>query len=290
LHHFLEWDTKVFPQFGVVNRLLLGFAEEKMSSSLSEMNKLVAKLFSRRDSEPFRDPVPHEALGLVDYLTIIKRPMDLNTVRQKLSANKYKSIHQAAADVRTIWANAMTYNMPDSKIYQIAEGLSAFFENAYSQIAKNDKDEPPSVEDMKAWAAKLYKLAPDQIGKLLCVLQKSNSECLSKDEDGSEIDLNVELISISAFQETSKMIQKWMPDLSDLGANGSGNKAPKRKIAEANLDELTAQPAETHNAVEADYVEQDRERNCNTDGSIAKMEGKENCVLHGDGAIAEGAH
>ena len=122
------------------------------------------------------------------------------------------------------------------------------------------------------------------------MLQKSNSECHSKDEDGSEIDLNVELISISAFQETSKMIQKWMPDLSDLGANGSGNKAPKRKIAEANLDELTAQPAETHNAVEADYVEQDRERNCNTDGSIAKMEGKENCVLHGDGAIAEGAH
>lgn len=39
------------------------------------------------DSAEFRFPVEWERLGLIDYLTIVKNPMDLNTVNQKLSNN-----------------------------------------------------------------------------------------------------------------------------------------------------------------------------------------------------------
>lgn len=44
----------------------------------------------RNKSEWFMDPVDHEKLGLADYPRIIKRPMDLGTVRKKLEGGKYQ--------------------------------------------------------------------------------------------------------------------------------------------------------------------------------------------------------
>jgi hypothetical protein len=38
----------------------------------------------------FREPVAWEAMGLVDYLTIVKTPMDLGTVKSKLDSREYK--------------------------------------------------------------------------------------------------------------------------------------------------------------------------------------------------------
>lgn len=39
-----------------------------------------------KEADPFRQPVDVEALGIPDYLEIIKNPMDLKTVRQKVRA------------------------------------------------------------------------------------------------------------------------------------------------------------------------------------------------------------
>ena len=39
------------------------------------------------------------ALGLTDYLTIIKTPMDLGTVKRKLKNNKYKYVEEVLEDI-----------------------------------------------------------------------------------------------------------------------------------------------------------------------------------------------
>lgn len=44
----------------------------------------------RNKSEWFMEPVDHAKLGLADYPRIIKRPMDLGTVRKKLEGGKYQ--------------------------------------------------------------------------------------------------------------------------------------------------------------------------------------------------------
>ena len=56
-----------------------------------ECTKILARIYNRRDSEMFREPVPWEALGLVDYLSVVKTPMDLGTVKEKLSSGSTRT-------------------------------------------------------------------------------------------------------------------------------------------------------------------------------------------------------
>lgn len=53
-------------------------------------------------------------MGLTDYTFIIKNPMDLNTVHDKLKADKYRFVEEALDDIQLIWDNCKTYNHPDT--------------------------------------------------------------------------------------------------------------------------------------------------------------------------------
>ncbi len=50
------------------------------------------------DSFPFRQPVDPHALGIPDYFDIIKHPIDLSHIQQKLDDGEYKD----GWEVRTI--------------------------------------------------------------------------------------------------------------------------------------------------------------------------------------------
>ena len=60
--------------------------------------------------EPFRSPVAYKELGLLDYPTIISKPMDLGTIKKKLKDRQYSSPSELNADVTLVWTNCMTYN------------------------------------------------------------------------------------------------------------------------------------------------------------------------------------
>lgn len=64
-----------------------------MSTSFEAIAKIVNKIATRKDSDVFRDPVPWEEYGLVDYLHIVKIPMDLGTVSEKLRRKHYATLH-----------------------------------------------------------------------------------------------------------------------------------------------------------------------------------------------------
>lgn len=60
--------------------------------------------------EIFSARVDHVKLQLHDYLDVIKRPMDLGTVKRNLEQKVYRTFEQFAADVNLVWSNAMKYN------------------------------------------------------------------------------------------------------------------------------------------------------------------------------------
>ncbi|CAM9985545.1 unnamed protein product, partial [Ectocarpus sp. 12 AP-2014] len=71
---------------------------------------LIDSLLGSADSEAFREPVDWRGLGLHDYPNLIKRPMDLGTVKLRLERGAYPTAEACAADVRLIWDNCRTYN------------------------------------------------------------------------------------------------------------------------------------------------------------------------------------
>jgi len=101
------------------------------------MSKLVQQFFSKPDAEPFREEVNWKMLGLFDYPQIIKKPMDLGTVKKKMASKKYKSIHLCAQDVRLVWNNCMTYNADGSEFYVLAQELSKKWEDKYQKLTKD---------------------------------------------------------------------------------------------------------------------------------------------------------
>ncbi len=104
------------------------------NEALRRMSKLVNYLMSRQDSGPFREPVDWREMGLYDYPKIIKKMMDLGTVKRKLERTQYSTAVECAQDIRLIWTNCKTYNADGSDFYLLAESFSKRFEDRYKKI------------------------------------------------------------------------------------------------------------------------------------------------------------
>ncbi|CAL6020693.1 Bromodomain-containing_protein [Hexamita inflata] len=65
----------------------------------------------------FADPVDYISLGLNDYLEVIKRPMDLSTLRSNIMGAEYTYLHQFIKDADLIWSNCRVYNGVQSESF-----------------------------------------------------------------------------------------------------------------------------------------------------------------------------
>jgi len=84
---------------------------------------LVKHLESLPEAFEFLKPVDYKTLGLDDYPLIVKKPMDLSSVKKKLKQNKYSSIGDVLTDLGLIWENCRAYNVIDSPISQQADAM-----------------------------------------------------------------------------------------------------------------------------------------------------------------------
>jgi hypothetical protein len=80
---------------------------------------------SRSLCEPFMDPVDPVALGLPDYLDVVKTPMDLGTVRRRLAEGEYAGPGAFLREAALVFDNAMAYNPDDSRVHRQAAELRA---------------------------------------------------------------------------------------------------------------------------------------------------------------------
>jgi len=79
----------------------------------------------------FSVPVDAVRLGIPDYYTIVKTPMDMGTVKKKLDERKYDSPLEFCADMRLIWDNCALYNEPTTDAGHMGEVMRGEFETAW---------------------------------------------------------------------------------------------------------------------------------------------------------------
>ncbi|KAK2708521.1 hypothetical protein QYM36_014206 [Artemia franciscana] len=119
---------------------------KKMSESLKYCSEILKELFSKKHAQyawPFYKPVDAELLGLTDYHTIIKKPMDLGNIKAIFDRGEYKSAADFAADVRLVFTNCYRYNSPDHDVVTMARKLQEVFE---VRFAKCPEDAPPGFD------------------------------------------------------------------------------------------------------------------------------------------------
>ncbi|UJR10106.1 hypothetical protein I4U23_014328 [Adineta vaga] len=85
---------------------------DKLSSTDKKIcEKLVLQMYTHPSSGPFHHPVPADCIG---YHKIITRPMDLRTIKEKISS--YTNMDEFLADVHLMFQNCSTFNRPESEI------------------------------------------------------------------------------------------------------------------------------------------------------------------------------
>ncbi|KAG5569146.1 hypothetical protein H5410_058912 [Solanum commersonii] len=113
----------------------VGFGFDKHRNQVfKRCTTLLQRLMKHKHGWVFNEPVNVEGLGLHDYHAIIKHPMDLGTIKARLSQNRYKSPREFAEDVRLVFRNAMTYNPKGHDVHVMSEQLLKIFEERWAVI------------------------------------------------------------------------------------------------------------------------------------------------------------
>ncbi|WQF83549.1 Putative bromodomain, SKP1/BTB/POZ domain superfamily, Bromodomain-like superfamily protein [Colletotrichum destructivum] len=86
---------------------------------------------------PFKEPVDPVEDGVPDYFNKVKKPMDLNTVKAKMSRHEYRTEDEFASDVRQIFENCYTYWTKGDPMWAACEKFQKTFEEKYAQMHKN---------------------------------------------------------------------------------------------------------------------------------------------------------
>ena len=71
---------------------------------------------------------------LENVLQVIKKPMDLGTVRTKMEGREYRVPTEFATDMRLIFTNCYKYNPPEHDVVAMARKLQDVFEMRYARI------------------------------------------------------------------------------------------------------------------------------------------------------------
>lgn len=82
---------------------------------MTGMYKILDRVKAHKDAWPFLDPVDEDYAP--KYYSVIAKPMDLQTMEDKLDNGEYGSLQQFKADFQLIVDNCRQYNGSDNGTY-----------------------------------------------------------------------------------------------------------------------------------------------------------------------------
>ncbi|KAG8080428.1 hypothetical protein GUJ93_ZPchr0007g5803 [Zizania palustris] len=129
--------------------------EPMNTSKLRQCGNVLKKLMDHEGGWLFHKPVDPVLYGIPDYFDVIRNPMDLGTVKKKLTNKQYSSTDEFAADVRLTFSNAMKYNPPGNDVHNIADQLNRLFDSEWKLLERKWRDrnlvqQQPSLKGFKA--------------------------------------------------------------------------------------------------------------------------------------------
>ena len=111
--------------------------EALMDRLMEQCRQILQELKEKDVHSIFAAPVDPVALKIPNYLEIIKNPMDLGTIENRMNANVIESPQEFARLVRLTFSNAIKFNsIPDNPVHQAARTLLTIFNSRFGTIDK----------------------------------------------------------------------------------------------------------------------------------------------------------
>ncbi|EXJ54679.1 Atypical/BRD protein kinase [Cladophialophora yegresii CBS 114405] len=135
---------------GVVSATITEDGDDTVTPArLAHMKKVVSNLKKSNASANFRLPVDYVSLNIPNYPLVIKHPMDLGTIDNRLKRNEYNSVSAFVADFELIISNCYTFNGIEHGVSQQARKMKQSFDSQMRNLPKASIEEP-SKEVKKA--------------------------------------------------------------------------------------------------------------------------------------------
>jgi len=103
------------------------------------MHKVLVYVKNHRDAWPFMDPVEEDIAPR--YYSIIRRPMDLLKMEDKLDNGEYKKFSEFRNDFKLIVNNCRLYNGQNNEYTEMVNNLQEAFDKATKKYFDNLSDE-----------------------------------------------------------------------------------------------------------------------------------------------------
>ena len=153
-------------------------------------------------SFPFMQPVDPVALNIPTYLSIVKKPMDFGTIRQKLDRGEYENAKEFEADARQVFKNCYAFNPENDTINSIGHKFESIFNDEWSKKREWLDENTPSSGQR----------SPD-----------SSEDDKSEDEDEEDEEDDGQLEIVSKLQ---KQIAEMSKQVELITGGGKKNKTP----------------------------------------------------------------
>ncbi len=118
---------------GANNKPIIKFPSEYL---IEKLMPILDRMYKEPDSLPFHVPVNPEELGLPDYFNVVKKPMDMSTIKKKLEEGKYSNPQEFVDDTWLMFNNAWLYNKKTSRVYKSCTKLSEVFSSCIDSVMK----------------------------------------------------------------------------------------------------------------------------------------------------------
>ncbi|KAJ9471133.1 Transcription factor GTE8 [Diplonema papillatum] len=114
---------------------------------LAQCKRALRKLFEAKQGEEafslFLRPVDPARDRAPDYLSTVRKPMDLGTIQAILDNNLYSHPTEMLSDIALVWKNCRQYNPPGHYLHIYANTLEAAFAKLYNtELQKHPPVEP----------------------------------------------------------------------------------------------------------------------------------------------------
>ncbi|CAJ0827420.1 11870_t:CDS:2 [Entrophospora sp. SA101] len=195
----IKFPNKELPQITQPSRR----KKTKKNIDLKFCRSVYLELKKRQHSAyayPFYEPVDAEKLGIPEYPNIIKNPMDLSTIYNKLEKEEYTSAEEFEADIRLMFDNCYKFNAPGTDVYNMAKHLKALQKhlaalssqlNQYRKSGKTKNKKPtkkltkkPTKSKSKSDADALTDAMPKAKRRRI---SKAEIETIVKEDDDKEL-------------------------------------------------------------------------------------------------------
>ncbi|KAJ2724341.1 hypothetical protein GGI07_002020 [Coemansia sp. Benny D115] len=230
-------------------------ASPQSANTAKLMLRVLRKISKHPSAFPFLRPVDVVLDGCPTYYEVIKNPMDLGTIKQKLEARKYTSPAEFDEDMRLMLNNCYVFNPPGTPVYVMGQEVEAAYESEWAKAGLAANTTPVSNFAVPAGS-------PPQKKRKNGSVSASSLASPSNASTGAQTSRDYSEAAPDSTPVSSKRSKKHTAVLSDAAGIGSPSSHTLRTV-----DSPTTASAVAATSSSSSLLSKSKSRNKNTESA-----------------------